>query len=390
MKGSQICLFPSSSPPSQSLIDLYAIYSIKLIWISRSNHNRSFIDHGSFGSITVTSFSPSFSDILHLLPSYLVSSVQYIRSYIEYSSILICSIPSCVNLIAILGDTHHLPGMMSYAFSYLQANPPYRLTSYANPLDAVILGSLLNLPPTSIAAYPFAQIILNTIGSFPPPSSYVCKRTRLVGLCSALSLFQLPRAEAVRRVCHDPLLLSTFFLHPFYLDSSQYRNVLLSFYSYIVPTNGSQISPQVLAASALGCRVYTDCLNQLSFHPQFSCLHDSVQHLDYIQLHSPLKLTDSEPSIPVHSCLFDLSVNSEPVLTDPILSSHLSIDIKSLDLDDTHDSFPKLFRSFDSLILLRSTRLILHSYLDSIPLAFLNDKYVRLFAFSRGLVRSPL
>jgi len=387
MTSSLFCLYPSTTPPPLSIVNGYLLAGIRLIWIGNSPCTPEFTEHLDYFSLQIAVSRIKYDDLLALIPPYLHGSICFVRVYLEFSSMLIYDVPSHIRLIVVAGDTHHLPGMMRFAYQYLSRNPPYVLTSYANPCDAAILASLLGLPADNLFAYPFHQVALNTVIQ-PSESSFSMERRDSVGLCSSLTPFQVPRTKSVKYICKSRRLLESFEFHGFFSEATEYARFLLAHASYLVPTNGAQISPQVISAAFLGCHVYTDCLNQLLLHPQSFLLQHVVSQIDFDCICCPstaLDLHGESIDIPAADWVSDCSFES--VFSDHNLAQSLRFyhGLLAYGPPSTNDSMEYLFSRFDSIIGLRANFLQSVDPLISLEPSLLENQFTLAFVQARGL-----
>ena len=165
--------------------------------------------------------------------------------------------------------------------NFLSSNIPTILTSYANPADALIVGMILGLSKNQICLYPPSLVVRNTFQGLELNKKELTAAKNLYGLCSTLTNYQIPRTKLLRYILTNVPNHSGLFLFDFVDSPSAYKKLLLSLSGIIIPTNGSQISPQLSSASALGLKVLSDCGFQLLFHddyqimnPSFSPIHD--------------------------------------------------------------------------------------------------------------------
>ena len=384
MKYSSYLIYPSSiSPLPESILFQYSSSGVYIINIVGSSTASGLVIHPDYAVLHVTHDCISFPHLSSLLGSCFDICTLSIRLYIEPCAFVITEIPACVPFLAVLGDTHHIPGSLKYAFNFLSSCLPTVLTSYANPGDALLIGRLLNLPPASILLYPPSLIVKNTLGTssgldLEPSSS----RTKYVALCSTLSRFQLPRSALIRYILRYPDILQLFYLFPFQRTPAAFKRILSRFSFLYVPTNGSQISPQVFAGLFMGLNIISDCHFQLSLHPLTRGLLPACFQSSPSTLHSLPSLLHERfvrPVLPTDNYV-------ETTLLDNLRSSSLRIPFHPLllgphPLDAGLDAF---FASCDDLIQLRKSTLF-PAQPDPQQFAQLHP-YLFFFACCRGLM----
>ena len=158
----QLVLYPCRGDVPQYIFDEYKRSGWELVAIKPKNINsdHSFIRETS--TLYIHEDNRSCQNILKILSKYISYSEVILRQYIEYGSFLLNDIPKEVFHLVVLGDTHHLKGLIKRSVEFLSSNIPTILTSYANPADALIVGMILGLSKNQICLYPPSLVVRNT------------------------------------------------------------------------------------------------------------------------------------------------------------------------------------------------------------------------------------
>lgn len=273
---SKYFLFVSFSIPDPDYISHVHSHGFHFVLLYPSN--LSSVSSHVINGIEITKISIESSlaiDYCNLLslfnPLHGASSVLC-RTYLELGAPYIHNYPGDLRNYVVLGDTHHIVGCLSFCYQYLLSNNIVQLSSYANPADSLILSQLANIPLNACFLYPPSLVVRNTLSV--NSSSYIDSLNPYLrtgfGLCSYLSHFQNTRSSLIRYLSlNAPSALSVIHFHDFF-QPYEFTCFLRRIASYIVPTNGGQISPSVVSASFLGCAIVSNCFNQLTLHSEFS------------------------------------------------------------------------------------------------------------------------
>ena len=273
MQASRYYIFPSRSRVADHVVEPVVQAGYIFVCVSSGPTDAIYPLSSAFPesfliTLRLTSNHISFDRLINLLPA-LIDSSSIIRTYLELGSLYVADYPPYIRNCVILGDTHHIPGCFSFCYHYLLNNNASILTSYANPADAILLEQLLPSKVIYSYLYPPFLVCSNTldISTLSKLSCTISSQPSL-GFCCSLTHYQHKRSQVCRHLLSNSFLSDFLHFHSF-LSKVDFTTFLSEQNLYIVPTNGGQISPSVLAAFATNCFVISNCFNQLTLHQEY-------------------------------------------------------------------------------------------------------------------------
>lgn len=288
--ASKYFLFPSYALPDINYILSVISKGFRFVHVCPSDTSLvRTISYNGVSLLQIYIHSPSnidFQSLVTLYDAFSSNNILFLRTYLEIGAPHVFNYPEYVHNYVVLGDSHHLLGCFSFCYTYLTDNNICFLSSYANPSDSLLLAQLCNIPIDSCFVYPPSLVVRNTLGSFSSGvCDFSCSSARFgIGLCTSLSVHQHPRSSLLRSLLlsdSDSNILSLLRPHDFY-SQADFSNFLHSVSSYVVPSNGGQISPSLISAYSSGCAVVSNCFNQLTLHDEYKVLLSLFFPLDIL------------------------------------------------------------------------------------------------------------
>jgi len=274
MAAENIALYPSRNEVPRYIYREYERAGYRLVVvIPRSSLNGIHEFDPELGIVYVNPSNASCRYVIEVIRRRILVGEIILRQYIDYGSFIMADIPRRVSHLVVLGDTHHLVGLIANALKFLRSNKPTVLCSYANPGDALIIGKILGLEARQICVYPPSLVMRNTLGGVSERdieiSKYEVYKQKVYGMCATLSEYQIPRSKMLRYLMLNKEAAQYVELFEFISEPGGFMKNLGSMSALIVPTNGSQVSPQTVTAAGLGLNVISDCEYQLLLHDDY-------------------------------------------------------------------------------------------------------------------------